>query len=197
MGYSLFHKALIILVYIALNKTINMLNKYIIGMYGFKFPLFLSGCHQLFCFVGLAPMMLLAKYRSKHKASISQQWLGLIFISTFFALSLSLNNYSLITIPLSLNQVIRCHHAPPVPCDHPVRNHVFSLFDRYGCHHACIAKRIQHCVAPNLYTPTSSLGTPRWRAARTSQRTRVLTACAAPPDREFSMLPVAGRRSRW
>jgi drug/metabolite transporter (DMT)-like permease len=46
-------------------------------------------------------------YREQHTPTISKQWLGLIGIAGFFAFNLGANNMSLLSISLSLNQVIR------------------------------------------------------------------------------------------
>mmetsp|Transcript_32881 Transcript_32881/g.83458 ORF Transcript_32881/g.83458 Transcript_32881/m.83458 type:complete len:373 (+) Transcript_32881:143-1261(+) len=105
---SLWIKLLLVAAYLSLNISINLLNKWTISIYGFKFPIFLSMCHQAFSALALAPMMLLrSSYREQHSATITKQWPGLLAISAFFAFNLGANNISLITISLSLNQVIR------------------------------------------------------------------------------------------
>lgn len=45
--------------YLSLNISLNLLNKWTIAIYGFKFPILLSMCHQAFSAVALAPTMLL------------------------------------------------------------------------------------------------------------------------------------------
>lgn len=75
---------------------------------GFKFPILLSMSHMAFCFLALLPVMLAGAYRPLHLPSINKQWLGLLGVGLFFGANMGLNNASMLTISLSLNQVIRC-----------------------------------------------------------------------------------------
>eukprot|EP00798_Chlamydomonas_sp_ICE-L_P000372 gene372-1760_t len=50
---------------------------------------------------------LMKGYREQHIPSLRKQWQGLICVGAFFAVNVGFNNVSLLTISLSLNQVIR------------------------------------------------------------------------------------------
>uniref|UniRef100_A0A061RPI7 Drug metabolite transporter superfamily n=1 Tax=Tetraselmis sp. GSL018 TaxID=582737 RepID=A0A061RPI7_9CHLO len=93
--------------YLTLNSVLNMLNRWLLGVFKFQFPVLLSVLHLAFCFLALLPFMLLRRFRDLHTTTIRKQWLGLLVIGICFALNLGLNNTSLVTISLSLNQVIR------------------------------------------------------------------------------------------
>ncbi|CAL8467409.1 g6947 [Coccomyxa elongata] len=93
--------------YLTLNCTLNLLNKWSLGIYGFSFPLFMTVAHMLFSFIVLAPFMRMEPFKSQHKATLQKQWKGLLCIGAFMALNIALNNLSLVEITLSLNQVIR------------------------------------------------------------------------------------------
>ncbi len=81
--------------------------RYALGLYGFRFPLFLTSTHMAFCFLALLPYHLTHNWEA-HKAVLRRQWKGLAAIGAFLAAGISLNNVSLVYISLSLNQVIRC-----------------------------------------------------------------------------------------
>ncbi|GAX79732.1 hypothetical protein CEUSTIGMA_g7173.t1 [Chlamydomonas eustigma] len=51
--------------------------------------------------------MVTKSYRELHVPTLHKQWMGILAIGTFFAVNIGFNNISLLTIPLSLNQVIR------------------------------------------------------------------------------------------
>ncbi|KAG2499852.1 hypothetical protein HYH03_002143 [Edaphochlamys debaryana] len=84
-----------------------MVNKWTLSIYGFHFPIALSIAHQAFSFLALAPFMLTKHNRELHLPTITKQWPGLLFVSVCFAINIGLNNISLLSISLSLNQVIR------------------------------------------------------------------------------------------
>lgn len=104
--------AVLILLYLFLNSTLNIMNRWALGIYGFTFPILLTICHMMFAFVVLLPVMV-ANTKMQHKATLKRQYKGLFCIGVFMALNVSLNNLSLVQISLSLNQVIRyavrCH----------------------------------------------------------------------------------------
>lgn len=60
-----------------------------------------------FSFCALGPVMLFKSYRELHGPTLQKQWTGLLAIGCFFAVNVGFNNVSLLSIPLSLNQVIR------------------------------------------------------------------------------------------
>ncbi|KXZ56728.1 hypothetical protein GPECTOR_1g656 [Gonium pectorale] len=51
--------------------------------------------------------MFMKHNRELHYPTISKQWPGLMFMAGCFAINIGLNNVSLVSISLSLNQVIR------------------------------------------------------------------------------------------
>ncbi|GFR41028.1 hypothetical protein Agub_g1460 [Astrephomene gubernaculifera] len=100
-------KGMMVAAYLMLNISLNMVNKWTISIYGFHFPIALSVAHMAFSFLALAPFMCNKHNRELHYPSVSKQWPGLLFISVCFAVNMGLNNMSLLSISLSLNQVIR------------------------------------------------------------------------------------------
>jgi drug/metabolite transporter (DMT)-like permease len=96
--------------YLTLNITLNILNKWILTYYGFSFPLLLTMAHMLFMALALLPLMLTRRFRELHAPALKKQWLSLLMVATFFALNIGLNNASLLSLSLSLNQVIRSAH---------------------------------------------------------------------------------------
>lgn len=97
----------IIVAYLALNMSINLLNKYIISRTGFAFPLAISLSHMVFSIVFLTPLMLSDKYRYLHCNTLRNNALGIAVIGVSFSINLAMNNFSLTLISLSLNQMIR------------------------------------------------------------------------------------------
>ena len=94
--------------YLALNTSLNMLNKWALGTYHFRFPMLLTASHMIFGSLVLAPMMLLKEgYRGTHAANWRKDWKALLFIGAVNGPQIALNNASLVSIELSLNQVIR------------------------------------------------------------------------------------------
>eukprot|EP00192_Tetraselmis_astigmatica_P025118 CAMPEP_0117698506 /NCGR_PEP_ID=MMETSP0804-20121206/29794_1 /TAXON_ID=1074897 /ORGANISM="Tetraselmis astigmatica, Strain CCMP880" /LENGTH=326 /DNA_ID=CAMNT_0005512819 /DNA_START=352 /DNA_END=1329 /DNA_ORIENTATION=- len=106
-GPGVLARLICLFAYLSLNSGLNMMNRWILGVYRFQFPILLSMVHLLFCFTVLTPMMFLQRFRSLHRPTLQKQWLGLLVIGVCFALNIGLNNTSLVTISLSLNQVIR------------------------------------------------------------------------------------------
>ncbi|GAB4821694.1 hypothetical protein N2152v2_008740 [Parachlorella kessleri] len=104
----------IIAAYIALNSSLNLTNRWALGVYGFRFPFVLTSAHMCFCFLALLPYHLAHDWEV-HKAKLRQQWRGLAAIGAFLACGISLNNISLVFMTLSLNQVIRSS-IPVVAC---------------------------------------------------------------------------------
>eukprot|EP00199_Chlamydomonas_sp_CCMP681_P006797 CAMPEP_0119117696 /NCGR_PEP_ID=MMETSP1180-20130426/52983_1 /TAXON_ID=3052 ORGANISM="Chlamydomonas cf sp, Strain CCMP681" /NCGR_SAMPLE_ID=MMETSP1180 /ASSEMBLY_ACC=CAM_ASM_000741 /LENGTH=294 /DNA_ID=CAMNT_0007106981 /DNA_START=115 /DNA_END=996 /DNA_ORIENTATION=- len=104
---ALWPKILLVVAYLSLNISLNMVLKYTISIYGFKFPIALSMMHQIFSAVVLAPIMPVLADKEQHRATLQKSWPGLLAMAAFFSFNLGCNNLSLLTISLSLNQVIR------------------------------------------------------------------------------------------
>lgn len=113
---------LLVAAYISLNSSLNLLNKWSLGIYGFKFPFMLTACHMAFSFLALAPVALRTPW-DVHRRTLEKQWQGVVCIGAFMAFNIVLNNASLVGISLTLNQIIRCDWARPgadvlSPCAH-------------------------------------------------------------------------------
>ena len=105
---SLPFRVLIASLYLLLNTSLNMLNKWALGQYKFKFPILLTAAHMIFGSIVLAPVMLLRDgYKGSHTANWRKDWKALLFIGAVNGPQIALNNASLVSIELSLNQVIR------------------------------------------------------------------------------------------
>ena len=108
MEQSLGFKIFVSAAYLVLNTSLNMLNRWALGQYHFRFPLTLTATHMIFGFLALLPVMLMKEgYRGKHWDILRKNWRGLCFIGFVNGPQIALNNASLISIELSLNQVIR------------------------------------------------------------------------------------------
>jgi drug/metabolite transporter (DMT)-like permease len=106
---GLIKKTVLIATYLALNIGLNLLNKILMVSSGFAFPLALCIAHMVFSFVFLTPLMSrLPRYKdTSHWETFKTHRKGLLLIGTCFALNIGLNNMSLLSISLSLNQIIR------------------------------------------------------------------------------------------
>ncbi|PSC74164.1 sugar phosphate phosphate translocator [Micractinium conductrix] len=102
------------LTYLSLNSSLNLLNKWSLGVYGFRFPFLLTSCHMLFSFCVLAPVAMRESWEN-HRRTLEKQWRGIVYIGAFMALNIALNNLSLLDISLTLNQIIRSA-IPVVTC---------------------------------------------------------------------------------
>mmetsp|Transcript_12315 Transcript_12315/g.24763 ORF Transcript_12315/g.24763 Transcript_12315/m.24763 type:complete len:358 (-) Transcript_12315:2721-3794(-) len=105
---------LLIAVYLTLNTSLNLLNKWALGHYGLAYPLALTCSHMSFSFLVLSPFALRIPFET-HVRTLEKQWKGILYIGSFMALNIALNNISLLDISLSLNQVIRSS-IPVVTC---------------------------------------------------------------------------------
>lgn len=113
-GMSIVGFAVLVAAYLSLNSSLNLLNKWALGMYGFRFPFMLTSAHMLFSFFALAPVALREPWEV-HLRTLEKQWKGVVYIGCFMALNIALNNISLLDISLTLNQIIRSA-IPVVTC---------------------------------------------------------------------------------
>eukprot|EP00325_Prymnesiales_sp_UTEX-LB-985_P006905 CAMPEP_0174707490 /NCGR_PEP_ID=MMETSP1094-20130205/9988_1 /TAXON_ID=156173 /ORGANISM="Chrysochromulina brevifilum, Strain UTEX LB 985" /LENGTH=374 /DNA_ID=CAMNT_0015905877 /DNA_START=24 /DNA_END=1148 /DNA_ORIENTATION=- len=103
--------------YLLLNTSLNMLNRWALGQYRFRFPILLTAAHMLFGSVVMLPMMMIKEgYRGTHMSNWRKDWKALLFIGAVNGPQIALNNASLISIELSLNQVIRAGIPVCVAC---------------------------------------------------------------------------------
>ncbi|KAL6785713.1 hypothetical protein ACKKBF_B01345 [Auxenochlorella protothecoides x Auxenochlorella symbiontica] len=113
-GMSIAGFVALVTVYLGLNSSLNLLNKWALGIYGFRFPFLLTTAHMSFSFLVLAPFALRTPWEA-HRATLRRSWRGVVYIGAFMALNIALNNVSLQDISLTLNQVIRSA-IPAVTC---------------------------------------------------------------------------------
>eukprot|EP00192_Tetraselmis_astigmatica_P005891 CAMPEP_0117695964 /NCGR_PEP_ID=MMETSP0804-20121206/28427_1 /TAXON_ID=1074897 /ORGANISM="Tetraselmis astigmatica, Strain CCMP880" /LENGTH=455 /DNA_ID=CAMNT_0005510085 /DNA_START=62 /DNA_END=1428 /DNA_ORIENTATION=+ len=102
----LFNGALIA-TFLTLNTSLNLLNRWALGIYGFKYPIVMTTCHMAFSILVLSPWMLCTSVRKTHWEVLKKGWKGIVGIGCFMAVNISFNNLSLVYITLSLNQLIR------------------------------------------------------------------------------------------
>jgi len=114
---SLPFKVGVALSYLLLNTSLNMLNRWALGQYRFRFPMLLTASHMIFGSVVLLPVMVLKEgYRGTHADNWRKDWKALLFIGAVNGPQIALNNASLVSIELSLNQVIRAAIPVCVAC---------------------------------------------------------------------------------
>ena len=101
----------LVLVYLCLNSSLNMMNRYVLGIYGFSFPMLLTICHMMFSFAALFVPVMIARPPDVHRQTWKRQWRGFLCVGVFMAMNIGLNNVALVSLPLSLNQVLRCANA--------------------------------------------------------------------------------------
>ncbi len=107
--------ALIVALYLALNSSLNLLNRYTLGHAGFRYPVSLTCAHLVFQICSLAPVVLSGKPAGEtHAQTVGRLWKALVAIGAFMSLNIALNNASLLHLSLSFNQVIRA--SIPVVC---------------------------------------------------------------------------------
>jgi len=106
----------LVLLYLGLNSSLNLLNRYTLGHAGFSFPILLTCAHLSFSVLCLSPIMLSSKfsYASSHGEILPRVKSAVVKIGLFMSLNIAMNNASLVSMPLSLNQVIRA--SIPVVC---------------------------------------------------------------------------------
>lgn len=106
---SLLLRAAVLSAWLLSSVNLALLNKWLLssGKGNFPFPLLLCMAQQGFAFLALSPIMLTQQYREAHAASLGKQWPGLLALASAFAVNTASNTASLVTIPLSLNQIIR------------------------------------------------------------------------------------------
>lgn len=100
------HVLSFVAIYFACNWGLNLVNKWVLG--STHMPLLLTITHMLFSTIVLLPFMIQQPYRDQHRETLRKHWGGLLAIGFLMALNISLSNASLVSLSLSLNQVIRC-----------------------------------------------------------------------------------------
>lgn len=121
---SWFPLPLQILLFLTLNSTLNLFNRWLLGMAGFPFPILITICHMVFSCVTLAPLVLLGTSSNNKQsappskaasepskapppASPTYPYLLIALSGVSQAANIATNNMSLVSITLTLNQIIR------------------------------------------------------------------------------------------
>ena len=94
--------------YLTLNVGLNIANKYVLSSTVFPFPITLSFFHILTGFLTLVLFAVFGSQRLEHIRIIKKHGVLLLVVGATMALSIGLNNASLVSISMTLNQVIRC-----------------------------------------------------------------------------------------
>ena len=98
----------IVVAYLTLNSTLNLVNRWALGLYGLRFPLVMTAAHMIFGTCALMPLMCLhSDYASQHTEVLRRDWRGLLVIACMNGFQIACNNASLTVMELSMNQVIR------------------------------------------------------------------------------------------
>ena len=71
----------LIVLYLTLNSTLNIMNRWALGIYGFTFPILLTICHMMFAFVVLLPVMAANTRLAAQGATLKRQYKGLMCAS--------------------------------------------------------------------------------------------------------------------
>lgn len=98
----------VVVAFLVLNSSLSLLNRWALGLYGLRFPLLLTASHMIFGSALLSPLMLLHDgYYARHREEVCGRGAALAAIGLMNAAQIALNNWSLVHIELSMNQVIR------------------------------------------------------------------------------------------
>ena len=101
-------EASVVIGYLVVNCGLSLLNRWGLGMRGFRFPLSMTALHMAFGSVALTPFMALhSRYRAGHARALRSRWRGIVTIGLLNCLQIGANNSALVLIELSLNQVLR------------------------------------------------------------------------------------------
>lgn len=97
----------VVIGYLTFNTSINIFNRWCLGVYGFKFPISVTLCHFTFAFLALTPLMVcVPSYQQQHREVWKRDWKGFVGTGVFTAINVAFNNSSLVYLSLSMNQVI-------------------------------------------------------------------------------------------
>ncbi|KAJ3672485.1 hypothetical protein LUZ60_007206 [Juncus effusus] len=88
------------------NIGVLILNKYLLSIYGYRFPIFLTATHMLSCSIYSFIAVRWLRLVQSQCISSQRQFLKIAFLSSIFCLSVVCGNTSLRYIPVSFNQAI-------------------------------------------------------------------------------------------
>ncbi|EGG21789.1 uridine kinase [Cavenderia fasciculata] len=95
-----------IVIFVSLNLSLSFANKYLFTI-GFMNPVFVILTGTFVTFVGSCICVFGFKMSTFPKAALKRRWKMILLCSTFQALTYVLENISIISIPISLNQIIK------------------------------------------------------------------------------------------
>lgn len=87
------------------NIGVLLLNKYLLSIYGFKYPVFLTLCHMVAC-TGLSYLVSLMQFVPRQGIKSKQQFIKISVLAVVFCGSVVCGNVSLRFLPVSFNQAI-------------------------------------------------------------------------------------------
>ena len=101
----------VVILFFLLNVGLSLLNRWALGVKGFSFPIFLTTFQALFMFTAiLCSSLFIPKVRGmtgSSRRTMVKEWKGVVWVGIWTSLNVVLNNFSLVYISLSLNQVLR------------------------------------------------------------------------------------------
>mmetsp|Transcript_7915 Transcript_7915/g.15903 ORF Transcript_7915/g.15903 Transcript_7915/m.15903 type:complete len:382 (+) Transcript_7915:190-1335(+) len=105
-------KAVVVVsLFFLLNVGLSLLNRWALGVKGFSFPIFLTMFQALFLFTSIVcSSVFIPKVRGMtgtSRRTMVKEWKGVVWVGIWTSLNVVLNNFSLVYISLSLNQVLR------------------------------------------------------------------------------------------
>lgn len=87
------------------NIGVLLLNKYLLSIYGFKYPVFLTLCHMVACTI-LSYMVSLMRFVPRQGIKSRQQFVKISVLAIVFCCSVVCGNVSLRYLPVSFNQAV-------------------------------------------------------------------------------------------
>jgi len=99
--------------WLTLNLALNFFNKWLMTNTGFKFPLFYTMFHMIAGFIGSGTLMYFAGVAEIRKEHLTKFGGPILLLSVFFVVNIATNNWSLLYIGLSINQIVKS--ALPLP----------------------------------------------------------------------------------
>ena len=101
--------AFLVVAFLALNSSLSILNRWALGAHGgLSFPLIVTGVHMITGTAAIAPLMALHPgYYACLKREWARRWRALSAIGVMNVTQIALNNSSLVSLELSMNQIVR------------------------------------------------------------------------------------------
>ncbi|KAJ1261373.1 hypothetical protein BS78_09G024800 [Paspalum vaginatum] len=103
-GASRLFTAGLVAAWYASNIGVLLLNKYLLSVYGFRFPVFLTGCHMTAC--ALLSCLAHRASRSRSRSRSRAQLARVAVLGAVFCASVVAGNVSLRFLPVSFNQAV-------------------------------------------------------------------------------------------